>query len=235
MPAPAVGEAAFELKGRMTTLSVLQLKSQDARHILAQLDDRLGEQSGLFTGMPLVIAMAEGLEPSEELLREVVSGLRERGVCPVALADMTPTLANPLGLGVMRNPSAPRPPRDAVAAPSTGNGSPTPGGPAKLVSQPIRSGQQIYARGGDLVVVAPVSAGAELMADGHIHVYSSLRGRALAGVQGDRNARIFCGELQAELIAIAGNYLLSEHMSTDLYGGPVTAWLEGETLQLAAI
>ena len=89
MPSPAVGEAAFELKGRMTTLSVLQLKSQDARHILAQLDDRLGEQSGLFTGMPLVIAMAEGLEPSEELLGEVVSGLRERGVAASGVSRFT--------------------------------------------------------------------------------------------------------------------------------------------------
>jgi len=82
----------------------------------------------------------------------------------------------------------------------------------KLVTLPIRSGAQVYAKGGDLIVTAPVSAGAELLADGHIHVYGPLRGRALAGVQGDMNARIFCHTLEAELISIAGYYLTKEDM-----------------------
>ncbi len=235
MAGPPRAEAAFELKGRMATLSVLQLKSPDVRHILAQLDDRLSESPGFFTGMPLILAPAGDLELTTDFLAELVPALRERGLCPVALADTDPALADPLGLGVMRNPGASRPAKERAAPASAPARSLPSGGPSKLVTQPIRSGQQVYARGGDLVVAAPVSAGAELMADGHIHVYGTLRGRALAGVQGDRNARIFCSELKAELIAIAGEYLLSEHMDAGLRGGPVVAWLEGDALQLAAI
>jgi septum site-determining protein MinC len=74
---------------------------------------------------------------------------------------------------------------------------------------------QIYAPGGDLVVVAPVSPGAELVADGHIHVYGTLRGRALAGASGDVEARIFCSRLEAELVSIAGRYLVSEQLPAD--------------------
>ncbi len=235
MAGPPRAETAFELKGRMATLSVLQLKSPDIRHVLAQLDDRLSESPGFFAGMPVIIAAASGLELSADLLAELVPVLRERGLCPVALTDADPALADPLGLGVMRNPGASRPAKERPEPSSAPPGSLPSGGASKLVTQPIRSGQQVYARGGDLVVAAPVSAGAELMADGHIHVYGTLRGRALAGVQGDRNARIFCSALKAELIAIAGEYLLSEHMDAGLRGGPVVAWLEGNALQLAAI
>jgi septum site-determining protein MinC len=82
----------------------------------------------------------------------------------------------------------------------------------RLVTQPVRSGTQIYARGADLVVTAAVSPGAELVADGNIHVYGALRGRALAGASGDAQARIFCSRFEAELVSIAGHYLVSEQM-----------------------
>jgi septum site-determining protein MinC len=98
-----------------------------------------------------------------------------------------------------------------------------------LITRPIRSGQRIYASG-DLVVLAQVSAGAEIMAEGNIHVYSTLRGRALAGVQGNRDARIFCSDLQAELISIAGNYKISEDMSDVVSKKPVQVYLQDHTL-----
>ncbi|MAM89362.1 septum site-determining protein MinC [Allohahella sp. A8] len=82
----------------------------------------------------------------------------------------------------------------------------------RIVTTPVRSGQQIYAKGGDLIVTAPVSAGAELLADGNIHVYGALRGRALAGVKGNQSARIFCHSLEAELVSIAGQYRISEDL-----------------------
>ena len=81
-----------------------------------------------------------------------------------------------------------------------------------IITEPVRSGRQIYAARGDLIVMGPVSAGAELLADGNIHVYSSLRGRALAGISGDTNARIFCHSLEAELVSIAGLYRVSEDL-----------------------
>ncbi|HYM03823.1 MAG TPA: septum site-determining protein MinC [Stellaceae bacterium] len=85
----------------------------------------------------------------------------------------------------------------------------------RLVTDPVRSGTQIYARGSDLIVVAPVSSGAEVIADGHIHVYGTLRGRAIAGASGDVAARIFAQRLEAELLAIAGRYLVSEAIAPE--------------------
>ncbi len=99
---------------------------------------------------------------------------------------------------------------------------------------PVRSGQQVYARGGDLVVLAPVNAGAEVVADGSIHVYAPLRGRALAGVRGGREARVFALELAPELVAIAGIYRMFER-GDELPPGPAQAWLEGEHLRVAPL
>ncbi|KFI21097.1 septum site-determining protein MinC, partial [Nitrosococcus oceani] len=96
---------------------------------------------------------------------------------------------------------------------------------ATLITQPVRSGQRIYVSG-DLIILAQVSAGAEIMAEGNIHVYNTLRGRALAGVQGNTNARIFCFDLQAELISIAGDYKTSEDLKGTVEKKPVQIYLQ---------
>jgi septum site-determining protein MinC len=98
-----------------------------------------------------------------------------------------------------------------------------------LITQPVRSGQRIYAAG-DLVILAQVSAGAEIIAEGNIHVYNTIRGRALAGVQGNTQARIFCFDLQAELISIAGNYKVSEDLDESMRNKPVQIYLQGQSL-----
>ncbi|MEI6269628.1 MAG: septum site-determining protein MinC [Methylococcaceae bacterium] len=98
-----------------------------------------------------------------------------------------------------------------------------------LITQPIRSGQRIYAAG-DLVILSQVSAGAEIMAEGNIHVYNTLRGRALAGVRGNNEARIFCFDLQAELISIAGNYKISEDLDESVQNKPVQIYLQDQAL-----
>lgn len=107
-----------------------------------------------------------------------------------------------------------------------------PNGTALLVTDPVRSGQQIFAERGDLVVIASVSPGAELIARGNIHVYGTLRGRALAGVHGDNAARIFCETLDAELIAIAGLYKLSDAIDPSLRRRRVQAFLDDGTLRI---
>ena len=99
----------------------------------------------------------------------------------------------------------------------------------------MRSGQQVYARGRDLTLTAMVGNGAEVIADGSIHVYGTLRGRALAGAQGDAGARIYCQNFQAELISIAGQYRVFEDIPAALRGKPVQAWLEDDKLKLAAL
>jgi septum site-determining protein MinC len=103
---------------------------------------------------------------------------------------------------------------------------------SRLITQPVRSGTQIYARDADLVVTAPVSAGAEIMADGNIHVYAALRGRALAGAGGDVEARIFCSRLEAELVSIAGNYLVSDQIPPEYRGLPVQIALVDDRLTI---
>lgn len=102
-------------------------------------------------------------------------------------------------------------------------------------AQPVRSGQQIYVRDRDLTLTAMVGHGAEVIADGSIHIYGRLSGRALAGAQGDTSARIYCQDFQAELISIAGQYRVFEEIPADLHGKSVQAWLEGEKLLLAKI
>jgi septum site-determining protein MinC len=100
---------------------------------------------------------------------------------------------------------------------------------------PVRSGQQVYADNRDLTVLAAVGAGAEVLADGSIHIYGALRGRALAGAQGFEQARIFCHEFHAELVAIAGNYMVLDEVPRELHGKPVQVWLEKNELRIAAL
>jgi len=231
MGASAAG-AAFELKGRMATLSVLRVLNADTNAVLVQLDARLAQAPGFFDGMPLVIAPGQSVALDTPALVALVSGLKARGLTPVAVADLSSEQAAEAGLGLLRNLDAPSP-KAASARPTSD--SPSAHESARVVTTPVRSGQQIYARGGDLVITAAVSAGAEVMADGHIHIYGSLRGRALAGVQGDVNARIFCRSLHAELVAVAGHYRLSEQMDAELIDGPVMIALQGDDLQLSAV
>ncbi|PWG64600.1 septum site-determining protein MinC [Sediminicurvatus halobius] len=243
-------QPAFELKGRMATLTVLRVLTRDPESLLAQLDERLAGAPGFFAGMPLVLEPAgEGESIAGEGLRRVVEGLRERGLVPVASVGLEASEAAAVGLGTLRNLEAGRrpatsepstePPADAAAEPEVAAeaaaGPATAAGAARIVTQPVRSGQQIYARGGDLVVLASVSPGAEVLADGHVHIYGALRGRALAGVQGDARARIFCQTLEAELVAIAGHYQLSEQFEEDLRGRAVGIRLDADALRVEAL
>jgi septum site-determining protein MinC len=140
------------------------------------------------------------------------------GLASFAPNSTQPNRARPIEPTSSAAPSSPRPP--------------TPIAKSRLITQPVRSGTQIYARGSDLVVTAPVSAGAEIMADGNIHVYSVLRGRALAGAAGDVEARIFCSRLEAELVSIAGRYLVSDQLPPEQRGFPVQIALIDDRLTI---
>ena len=109
---------------------------------------------------------------------------------------------------------------------------PSPDAPraARVVTQPVRSGQQIYAAEGDLIIMAPVGAGAEVLAAGHIHIYGPLRGRALAGVLGDTQANVFCQSLEAELVSVAGQYKISEDLQNSCWREPARIRLRDDVL-----
>lgn len=143
------------------------------------------------------------------------------------------------GPAAQEPPAVPAPPPEPAPAPAAEKVSPAPLPaivPTLIIDRPLRSGQQAYARGGDLVVLAAVNAGAEVIADGSIHIYAPLRGRALAGASGDTGARIFTTRFEAELVSIAGVYRTFEAGIPDQLGGqPVQVQLDGSQLNLRAL
>jgi septum site-determining protein MinC len=227
---------AFELKGRMLTLSVLRVLTVDLAALAAQLDARMASMPGLFQHLPVVLDL-EAVQGQSVDLDALASCLRQKGLIPIGVRAGDAELAAraaAAGLGVINIGNEPA----RRAEPARERPAPTPAPQATagmVIRQPVRSGQQVYARGGDLVVLAPVSAGAEVLADGHIHIYGPLRGRALAGVQGNAEARIFCQSLEAELVSIAGAYRISENIQETGRGRPVQIYLDGEALCIESI
>jgi len=187
--------------------------------------------------------------PDAATARELVQGLQQAGVLPVALAFGTTEvekLAREIGLPLLAKfraqyeraveavAAAPAPveraePVEAAPAPVA---APPPGAPGLMHVAPVRSGQQVYAQNRDLTVCAPVGAGAEVIADGSVHIYGPLRGRALAGALGDTSARIFCREFHAELVAVAGHYKVLDEIPANLHGKAVQVWLQNDKLHI---
>ncbi|MGD9615192.1 MAG: septum site-determining protein MinC [Alphaproteobacteria bacterium] len=147
----------------------------------------------------------------------------------IGLASFAPSATAPIRRSL--RPSSDSPATAAEPAPAPPSARAT----TRIVTEPVRSGTQVYARGGDLIVTAAVSPGAEIVADGNIHVYGRLRGRALAGAAGDAAARIFCTRLEAELISIAGRYLVSEQLPAEHQGGPAQIALVDDVLTITRI
>jgi septum site-determining protein MinC len=131
-------------------------------------------------------------------------------------------------------PPPPPPPRRAAPTPPPAPARAPFAGPL-VVNQPVRSGQVIYAQNNDLVVMAPVNAGAQVIADGHVHIYATLRGRAVAGAQGLPGARLFVQKLEAELVAIGGAYIMADEVPVQHRGRPVQVYLEDGHCRLAAL
>lgn len=220
---------AFELKGRMMAFSVLRVLTPDLRFLAQQLDAKIATAPHLFQNFPVLLdfeALPHDVQEAFDIGR-FDRVLRERSFVPVGMCgagDVLRGIAAGVGIGtISAGLAAParQPPKEAAAPPPTTN---------VLIKEPVRSGQQVYARGGDLTVLATVSPGAEIMADGNIHIYGSLRGRALAGVRGNADARIFCQDLDAELISIAGRYQVSERFKETIRRRPVQILLNGERL-----
>jgi len=210
--------SALELKGRMASLTRLRLLSPDLDAVRSQLEDMARRMPDVVRGMPVVIEaeFVPDLGALGTLLRAV-------GMQPLAVAEgVLAEAGRALGLAVLPDESKARA-RPATASPGRR--------PARIVDAPVRSGQQIYAEGTDLVVTSAVSAGAEIIADGCVHAYGPLRGRAIAGARGDDTARVFCRKFEAELVAVAGVYAVAEQMQ-GVRGFPVQAYLEQGKLKI---
>jgi len=234
---------AFKLRGGSFTLLVLQLIDLKNPNFFQWLLDKIAQAPNFYRHAPVVLDL-EGLADSGPFnFAELGRRLRQHKLVPVGVQNGTEEQnqgAVNAGMSIfpmwraaqpLEQPTAEAKP--AEAKPAEAKPAELPGraeAGAKLVTEPIRSGRQVYARQGDLVVLSTVSAGAELLADGHIHVYGALRGRALAGVSGNTSARIFCRSLQAELVSIAGHWLVREDMDDHLIGRTVQIYLKGELL-----
>jgi septum site-determining protein MinC len=206
----------FELKGSLFTLTVLHLFQLDRAAIERHLAEKVKQAPSFFNNTPVVVDLEDLAAPPNGLdgvdFRGLYDLLRRHGMAPVGIRNGGPELqaaARQAGLPVLSDS------RSAGAVKKPERAEPTPIR-NRIINHPVRSGQQIYAADGDLIVLGTVSAGAELIADGNIHIYGTLRGRALAGVKGDIETWIFCHSLEAELISIAGRYRISEQIdSTD--------------------
>jgi septum site-determining protein MinC len=242
-PASSAAAAAFELKSAQLPLLALQLKTAD----LAQLNGALaarygadGDSPNFFEHDGLVLdctALADGAALD---LPALLALLRPYSLVPVALRGGNAGLVQAaLAAGLVLAPPETRLPQRAAQPPAEPDPAapavPQPAAPAPtasptlVVDKPLRSGQKVYARGGDLVVLAMVNPGAEVVADGNIHVYAPLRGKAIAGARGHTAARIFALSLEPELIAIAGTYRTSENpLPAAIQGKPAQVRLAGD-------
>lgn len=233
--------AVFELKAAGFTLPVFRLLVSDMDILASQLAIRVGQAPDFFRNTPVVIDLGGMAPDSGEVEFPLLVGLlRSYGMIPFGVRGGSKAqhqAAEAMELAVLGDGHArsgartPDPGTEAANESSSGEGA---HGAAQfmLIDGPVRSGQRHYGAHGDLSVIGQVSSGAELMADGNIHVYGTLRGRALAGVQGNLEARIFCQSLKAELIAIAGHYRVSENIPIDLQGMPVQIFLDQKILRI---
>ncbi len=244
---PMAASPPFRLKGSLVTLSILKPLSTDLSAIDAGLTAKVAQAPALFDRAPLLLDLADLPDPAALDLPGLRALAAKLGFVPVAVrggGEAMATAAAALGLGVLGEgrlpPDAePAPPPAEEPSPASANDAAGPEAaaqpaPTRLITQPVRSGQQIYSRG-DLIVLAGVSPGSELLADGHIHVYGPLRGRALAGLRGNTQARIYCRALEAELIAVAGCFQVAEDIDPALRGRAAQVFLDGEDLVTAPL
>jgi septum site-determining protein MinC len=234
----------LEVRGRFLTAVVLPVAGAVDDAFYARLDALLRKSPHFFADAPLVLDVerAGGLATQGDFLA-LLAHLRARKLTPIGIQNATAgQSAEAAEAGLTTLPAGrvtplPSKPRPALAAAKAAAPAESAGQPAanKLITEPVRSGQRIVAEQGDLVVVASVGSGAELIAQGNVHVYGRLRGRALAGVNGDRTARIFCQSLEAELIAIAGLYKTSDKLGPDVTGKRVQVFLQDDSLRIEAL
>jgi septum site-determining protein MinC len=240
--ARAKRQVAFDLKGTMAPLTVLRLRATDVVIIERQLRVKIAQLPQLFIDAPVLLDLGElGDEAAALPFADLVQVLRLCKLVPVAVSNVPDGLraaAVAAGLGIMQPQAGPRgadraametptvtPAPEPASAPTPAARPATYSGPV-VVTQPVRGGQVVYAQNNDLVVLASVNPGAQVIADGHVHIYAPLRGRAVAGAQGLLGARIFCHKLDAELVAISGAYVMADEIPAERRGKPAQVYLD---------
>jgi septum site-determining protein MinC len=219
---------SFQLKADFLPITILRLLRHETELLQSQLENITLKAPHYFTNAPIIVDFGSVEEPADSLnVKEIYSLLRQYQMQPIAArglknSDVLPVLADAAEKSAPVKTKA----KETVAQRM----------PTKIITKPVRAGTQIYAKDSDLIIMANVNAGAEVIADGNIHIYAPLRGRALAGASGDTSARIFCKQLEAELISIAGHYLVNEKLKTnDMAQNMVQVYLANNKLQIDII
>jgi len=221
------------VQGALFTMMVMRVGDASGAALEQTLRNQITRSPQFFANAPIVLDLkgSGGFSDMQEFV-EMKRVLANLALVPVAVQNVNPDqqrAAAAAGFGMLNAPATSR----RSAAPAAASASRSANGaaaPSKslLITEPVRSGTQIYAPGGDVIVERSVSAGAEIIADGHIHIYGTLRGRAIAGALGDASARIFVGRLEAELVSIAGRYLVHEDIAPAHIGQRVQVVLEAQ-------
>ncbi len=254
-------EYCFQLKGGLMPMTVMELYSYDYKAFNQRLKKLVKQAPSFFKDMPIVLNL-EKLDEGHESIDfiELTDICQAFSIYPIAIkgGDESQQTAS-LIAGLPQIPTQKIPPSKQSTKPTNRSAAeytqttqvsqdqhPKTDPPLltevqkqkpnnKIVTQAIRSGQQVYAPEGDLIILAAVSPGAEILADGNIHVYGPLRGRALAGIKGDTSARIFCQRLEAELLSIAGRYKVDEDLKQTQWKKPAQTALVGDQLQISCL
>ena len=236
-----VAAAVLELRSAALTLIAVVLKTTDLDVLAGELAQRASVMPGLFDDEPVALDLSQ-VRATEQALNfpDLIALFRRHRMLPVAVrGGSAEQMAAAFAAGLVEAPEGARPARETVLAPPVSERIvevQLPPLAPMIVERPLRSGQQVYAHDRDLVVLALVSYGAEVIADGHIHVYAPLRGRALAGAKGNTEARIFTTMMQAQLLAIAGVYRTTEvDFAADVAGRAAMARLVDGRLVVEAL
>ncbi len=249
--------AAFDLKGAAFTILVLSLRSTDMNAVAAQLAEKAGQAPDFFRNAPVVISMQQ-VENELVDLAMLVNLLRNQGFIPVGITGGTEeqkqqaaamelaVLAARAGIRTVPEPEeqTSSPDEDSeetveqelpIAPALSAASQPDEIENVHILTEPVRSGQRVVIRQGDLTILASVGSGAEISAPGSIHIYGTLRGRAFAGCDGNVNARIFCQKMEAELVSIAGVHLVSEDFPEHLRFKAIQIRLHGGRLHITSL
>jgi septum site-determining protein MinC len=242
-----MSDQSLELKGSLFPLSVLSCTDLGIAALTQQLQQKLAQAPAFFYQAPIVLNLTDVEQaPDFIAIKQLFTELKLVLVGVCGANNQVKQQAQQAGLAALQLGKDSKALKTADV-PATAETSPAARQTAvvtqhvavpmdsKIVEQAVRSGQQIYAKGADLVVKGTVGAGAEVIADGNIHIYGTLRGKAIAGAAGDSSKRIFCYNLQAELVSIAGNYWLSESLQGTFWGKAATIKLQDDQLVLAEL
>ncbi|WP_100640043.1 septum site-determining protein MinC [Marinobacter salexigens] len=242
--ATAKAQQVFQLKSASVSMTALELYYFDNDEFEETLKNKISQAPGFFRDIPLIVSLEkyEGLDSELDFFK-IIGACRRNNIHVIGVRggnDDQRRLARGASLALMPGGAQRDREHETSVEVSEAPAAPAPqvakeAAETKIISHPVRSGQQIHAPDGDLVVLGPVQAGAEVLAAGSIHVYGPLRGRALAGIHGAESARIFCQSLEAELVSIAGHYKISEDLQDNGWKSAVQIQLRDDLLVVAPL